>query len=89
MNSPILAQKIWDCSRTVRIGGGGEFVQPPVAQMVAAYDLVLKQALKDEATRIWYASYELTRALSATLQSALPSIESIEAELSAPAKDPK
>jgi len=57
------------------LGPGGEFVQPPVAQMLGAapqlllqplvaqlpwaHNMLLLQAVKDEATRAWYASQAL------------------------------
>lgn len=48
------------------------------------HHVLLLERVKDEARRRWYigiASYEMTRALPSTLQSVLPSIEALEAEL--------
>jgi predicted nuclease of restriction endonuclease-like (RecB) superfamily len=62
------------------VGQDGEFVQPPVAQMAApaaatflqplvaqlpwAHNVLLLQAVKDEATRAWYASQTLSQGWS-------------------------
>lgn len=63
---------------------------PTIGLMLCqSQDKVLAEyALRGIDKPIGIASYELTRALPATLQSVLPSIESIEAELSAPAAAP-
>jgi hypothetical protein len=89
------------------LGPGGEFVQPPFAQLQGAVtglflqplvaqlpwahnmlmlcqnrDSVLAEyALRGIDKPIGIAGYELTRALPPTLQSVLPSIEALEAEL--------
>ena len=63
---------------------------PTIGLMLCqSQDKVLAEyALRGIDKPIGIASYELTRALPATLQSVLPSIESIEAEFSAPAAAP-
>ena len=54
------------------LGPGGEFVQPPVAQLAnaasaqlpRAHNMLLLQGVKDEATRAWYASQALSQGWS-------------------------
>lgn len=41
------------------LGPDGEFVQPAVAQLPWAHNMLLLQALKDDATRVWYAKQTL------------------------------
>lgn len=46
------------------LGLGGEFVQPLVAQLPWAHNMLLLQSVKDEATRAWYASQALSQGWS-------------------------
>jgi len=46
------------------LGPGGEFVQPLVAQLPWAHNMLLLQAVKDETTRAWYASQTLSQGWS-------------------------